>query len=86
MNPVEFILGKRPEHYHGGFGDDGCFRTCPTWEYDTQALKIQFELVTCRMDELARTPRNPTKTGRMARLTRRQAVLDEQIKAMVSAQ
>lgn len=82
MKPVDFILGKRPEHYHGGHGDAGCFSICPVWEYDLRALKIQFELVTVRMDEVKRCGDSKTGPERMVALTRRLHSLDDKIKAM----
>ena len=82
MKPAEFILGKRPDHYHGGQGDAGCFKSCPVWDYDLQSLKIQFELVVVRMDELKRSRVPVYGPSRMVTLTRRLHDLDDKIKAM----
>lgn len=82
MKPVEFILGKRPDHYHGGQGDSACFKTCPVWDYDLKSLKIQFELVTVRMDEVKRCGDSKAGPERMVKLTRRLHSIDDQIKAM----
>lgn len=82
MKPVEFIIGQRPEHYHGGLGDEGCFNICPVWEYDLTALKIQFELVTARMDEVKRCGDSKAGPERMVTLTRRLHELDDRIKEM----
>lgn len=82
MKPVEFILGKRPDHYHGGQGDAGCFATCPVWQYDLTALKIQFELVTVRMDEVKRCGDSKAGPERMVTLTRRLHAIDDRIKEM----
>lgn len=81
MKPDQFILGDRPEHYHGGHGDEGCFSVCPVWQYDLQALKIQFELVTVRMDEVKRCGDSKNGPERMVTLTNRLHTLDEKIKA-----
>lgn len=79
MTPADFILGKRPEHAHG---DAGCFSVCPVWSYDLAALKIQFELVTVRMDELKRCGDSKNGPDRMVTLTKRLHKIDDQIKAM----
>lgn len=79
MKPAEFVLGKRPDHAHG---DAGCFKVCPVWEYDLTALKIEFELVTVRMDELKRSRVPVYGPSRMVTLTRRLYALDDKIKAM----
>lgn len=81
MKPAEFILGERPDHYHGGKGDAGCFSICPVWAYDLAALKIQFELVTVRMDEVKRCGDSKNGPERMVKLTRQLHALDDQIKA-----
>ena len=82
MKPAEFVLGKRPDHYHGGEYDAGCFALCPVWEYDVQALKIEFELVTVRMDELKRAGVTNDGPERMVALTKRLHSLDDKIKVM----
>lgn len=82
MNPVDFILGKRPEHYHGSLGDAGCFNVCPVWEYDLRALKIEFELVTVRMDEVKRCGDSKAGPQRMVALTNRLHKIDDRIKEM----
>lgn len=82
MNPTEFILGKRPDHYHGGQGDAGCFATCPVREYDLKSLKIEFELVTVRMDEVKRCGDSKAGPDRFITLKDRLYELDDKIKAM----
>lgn len=78
MNPELFIFGKRPEHGHG---DDGCFSMCLVWKYDLAVLKVQFELVTARMDEVKRLGDSKAGPDRMVTLTRRLHTLDSKIKA-----
>lgn len=79
MKPEEFILGKRPEHAHG---DDNCFNICPVWNYDLRSLKIQFELVTVRMDEVKRCGDSTAGPDRFVTLKDRLYALDDKIKAM----
>ena len=79
MKPTEFILGSRPEHSHG---DTGCFKICPVWKYDLKALKIQFQLVTVRMDEVKRCGDSKAGPDRFITLKDRLYALDDKIKAM----
>jgi len=81
LKPAEFVLGPRQTHAHG---DEGCFPICPVYQYDLQAKKIQFQLVTARMDEVKRCGDSKYGPARMVALTRRLHKLDDEIKAMES--
>lgn len=81
-NPVTFILGNRPEHYHGGKGDEGCFPTCPVWDYDLKSYKIKFQIINWRMQEVKRCGDSQNGPKRMVALTGQLHSVSEVIKAM----
>lgn len=77
MKPVEMILGKRPKHHH-----EACFSICPVWQYDLAAAKIQFSLVTVRIDEVMRCGDSKAGPERMVKLTRKLHEYNDKIREL----